>query len=213
MTTTKNTKDITIQELAEICHVSTTTVFRFCKKLGLAGFSELKAMLKYSDYNQESIVRSDFKETYHQVVNYIALYDTNKILEAIKKADKIFLLARTDSELRLAKDFQRIFFPLEKPLVILPNNQALLSHKKGLDGQMLWIFQLDSQEEFPIEMQSPFWMKSIFTVLMSDFQEAQILADEILFIPNLSQKQSIPKGHITPFSLAVEILYLKLQLE
>ncbi|ETY75403.1 MurR/RpiR family transcriptional regulator [Lactiplantibacillus fabifermentans] len=37
---------MTIRELAEACHVSTTTVLRFCNKVGLDGFSELKYALK-----------------------------------------------------------------------------------------------------------------------------------------------------------------------
>ncbi|XCY70879.1 hypothetical protein ABG808_05065 [Streptococcus iniae] len=88
----------------------------------------------------------------------------------------------------------------------------LLSHKQGLDHQILWVFQLDSPEDFPLELQSPQWMASIFLVLISDFKETHILSDEHLYIPNLSQKQLIPTGHITPYSLAIEILYLKLQL-
>ena len=179
----KSAYSYSIQEIADSCHVSTTSVFRLCKKLGLTGFSELKAVLKYSKQEATLIVRRDFQE-----------------------------LARTDLELRLAKDFQRIFFPLGKTVIILPSYQALLSHKQGLDHQILWVFQLDSPEDFPLELQSPQWMASIFLVLISDFKETHILADEHLYIPNLSQKQLIPKGHITPYSLAIEILYLKLQL-
>lgn len=208
----KSAYSYNIQEIADSCHVSTTSVFRLCKKLGLTGFSELKAVLKYAKQEATLIVRRDFQELYHQVVDYIARFDTEKILKTLRRADRIYLLARTDLELRLAKDFQRIFFPLGKTVIILPSYQALLSHKQGLDHQILWVFQLDSPEDFPLELQSPQWMASIFLVLISDFKETHILSDEHLYIPNLSQKQLIPTGHITPYSLAIEILYLKLQL-
>ncbi|MEW6856184.1 hypothetical protein ABG752_10020 [Streptococcus iniae] len=85
-----------------------------CKKLGLTGFSELKAVLKYAKQEATLIVRRDFQELYHQVVDYIARFDTEKILKTLRRADRIYLLARTDLELRLAKDFQRIFFHWER---------------------------------------------------------------------------------------------------
>ena len=40
--------EMKIRELAEAAHVSTTTVLRFCKKVGCNGYSEFK--LKYKMY-------------------------------------------------------------------------------------------------------------------------------------------------------------------
>ena len=36
----------TIRQLATSCHVSTSTILRFCNKMGYAGFSELKYAVK-----------------------------------------------------------------------------------------------------------------------------------------------------------------------
>ncbi|XCY70880.1 SIS domain-containing protein [Streptococcus iniae] len=74
----KSAYSYNIQEIADSCHVSTTSVFRLCKKLGLTGFSELKAVLKYAKQEATLIVRRDFQELYHQVVDYIARFDTEK---------------------------------------------------------------------------------------------------------------------------------------
>ena len=39
---------MSIQELARTCNVSHTSIIRFCKKIGLDGYSELKIHLKWS---------------------------------------------------------------------------------------------------------------------------------------------------------------------
>ena len=37
---------MTIRELSEDIHISTTSILRFCKKCGVEGFSEFKTVLK-----------------------------------------------------------------------------------------------------------------------------------------------------------------------
>lgn len=51
--------DLTITDLAKQTHVSTATVSRFCKKLGLKGYPELKLVLENEIINEESEVKSD----------------------------------------------------------------------------------------------------------------------------------------------------------
>lgn len=46
---------IKMRELQENCHVSSTTVFRFCKELGISGFSELKFLLSQAGDQEEKI--------------------------------------------------------------------------------------------------------------------------------------------------------------
>ncbi|PNY20368.1 MurR/RpiR family transcriptional regulator [Streptococcus parauberis] len=203
---------LTIQDISLACHVSTTTIFRFCQKLGLNGFSQLRVLLKHSRDDKNLVSRKHFQEIYHQVVDYIANFDSKSLLEHIKSADTIFIFARTELELRLAKDFQRIFFPLGKVQVILPSNQALLSSQSKMINQILWVLQIDSTDEFPVELQSVSWLNHIYLVLLSDFRNAQVLADERLYVPSISTRGGETVSHITPYTLAVEMLYLKLQL-
>ncbi len=202
---------LTISDLSEACHVSTTTVFRFCQKLGLKGFSELKARLKFSRINETQIERIDFQEIYHQVVEYISQYDTRLLLQYLKTSETIYLFARSELEIRLAKDFQRIFFPFGKPQIILPSNASLLA-QGDLKGNLLFVFYIDSKDSLPIELQSSKWISDIFTVLFSDIKDIPALVNDHFYIPNLSSKNIVPENHITPYTLAIEMLYLKLQL-
>ena len=50
MTNSKKVIYMRIRELADEAHVSTTTIFRFCKKLNCEGFSEFKVKFKMCGY-------------------------------------------------------------------------------------------------------------------------------------------------------------------
>lgn len=59
---TNEVKYMTIRELAEAVHVSTSTIVRFCKKNGCDGYSEFKAQLKIflkEEKNQRNVKHND----------------------------------------------------------------------------------------------------------------------------------------------------------
>jgi DNA-binding MurR/RpiR family transcriptional regulator len=48
-------RQMTIRELAQVTHVSTATIVRFCRHLGFAGFSELKFHMAHQDEFEPSL--------------------------------------------------------------------------------------------------------------------------------------------------------------
>lgn len=57
----KEVKYMTIRELAEAVHVSTSTVLRFCKKTGCDGYSEFK--IKFKQYLEEDRRKNQIKDS------------------------------------------------------------------------------------------------------------------------------------------------------
>ena len=47
-----NIPKLTIRQLSTNCHVSTSTILRFCSKIGFDGFSELKYAIKNGEEQQ-----------------------------------------------------------------------------------------------------------------------------------------------------------------
>lgn len=85
--------DIKIEQLAEICHVSRTSILRFTKKISLNGFSELKFKLKQDEENQHQLTDMDIKEfndIYLQSVNIIKEYDFLPACEVLNQAKRVF---------------------------------------------------------------------------------------------------------------------------
>lgn len=54
-------KEMSIQQLAEKCNVSHTTILRFVHKLGLDGYSEMKVYLKWESKNKTYVKEKDIK--------------------------------------------------------------------------------------------------------------------------------------------------------
>lgn len=81
-----------IRQLAEEAHVSTTTVLRFCKKVGCEGYSEFKLKFKlYLQENQEKQPDLDISV----LTDYLKRAEAKEYQESIEKALEI--LARSES--------------------------------------------------------------------------------------------------------------------
>lgn len=81
----KKTTFLRIRELAEVTHVSTTTILKFCKKMGCDGYSEFKMKLKeYLKIEKHVEIKRDASE----IINFFELFETDnykiKFNEAIK---------------------------------------------------------------------------------------------------------------------------------
>lgn len=64
----------TIRQLATSCHVSTSTILRFCNKMGYAGFSELKYAVK-----EEAKQTQTFENFYDATVHVDAFFKKRRL--------------------------------------------------------------------------------------------------------------------------------------
>ena len=104
---TKNILNMNLQELANSTFVSTTTIIRLCKKLGLEGFNELKYNLK--KYKQEEIspdlslalngLLSSSLDELKFTVNNISMENINKTVDYLSSNKTIHLFAKGLSEM------------------------------------------------------------------------------------------------------------------
>ncbi|MFC3927526.1 MurR/RpiR family transcriptional regulator [Streptococcus caprae] len=202
---------LSIEGLARECHVSTTSIFRFCQKLGLSGFSELKVLLKTK--TTKTIENgSQIQQLYHTIVKDIERFDSHELGLRLKAANCFYIYARSEVEIRLAKALQRIFFPLGKPMFILPNEEALVNSLGQLKQEVLCILVIDSQASLPLALQNSFWLQEVYTFLVSDLTYLPILFNDRLLVPNLAGSYD-QQPSLTPYILALEMLYLKILLE
>ncbi len=75
-----------IRELAEEAHVSTTTVLRFCKKMGCSGYSEFKVQLKL--YLKQQI-RPETDMDLSNLSDYLKRFQTREYMATIDQAADI----------------------------------------------------------------------------------------------------------------------------
>lgn len=106
------TRSSTIEELAEYCSVSKSTIIRFTKKLGLDGFSELKVLLKmnkrqFEDISQNFLDRIVDKDI--QIVNYFKEYDFLPIVKMLDDSPTIYAYGTGSFQRSFITEFQRLF--------------------------------------------------------------------------------------------------------
>lgn len=94
----KEVKYMTIRELAEEVHVSTSTVIRFCKKTGCDGYSEFKVKLK--QFLEEEGKKHQIKDNgideimyfFHTITSTQYEEQINEIVEHIKEAQNLVFI-------------------------------------------------------------------------------------------------------------------------
>lgn len=104
-------KNMSIQELAEKCNVSHTTILRFAHKLGLDGYSEMKVYLKWESKNKISILDEDIEKSCQYIektVNEIKKKDFDELFELIDNAENIYVYGSGEVQKNAAKELKRI---------------------------------------------------------------------------------------------------------
>lgn len=202
----KQLPELTMEQIAKSLHISTTTLFRFCSKLQIAGFSELKAIIK--NETQLVLTQEDVSQNYHHVVDYIYAYDTQSLFIQMKLNKKLYIYADGEVELRVAKEIQRIFQQSNFNIFLLPNEMALTANLERIENEILWVIKLSDDGQFPLALYT--YHEKIYKILLAPAQQVQVVFDELLFIPTVYRKEY---KMITPYILACEILYLKLHLD
>lgn len=106
----------TIEDLAELCTVSKSTIIRFTKKLGLDGFAELKLLLKLNE-NRSKEINQDFInrvcDNDIQVINYFRNYDFEPIVKMLDNSPTIYAFGTGMFQRSVAKEIQRLFMHID----------------------------------------------------------------------------------------------------
>lgn len=123
----------TIEELAEYCSVSKSTIIRFTKKLNLDGFSELKVLLKLNalqlgNMDEEFIQRIAANDI--QIIEYFRDYNFTPIIQMLDQAPTIYAYGTGSFQRSFIKEFQRLFMHIG-----------------------IWVRIIDSHGEFDVAIQ------------------------------------------------------------
>lgn len=96
----KEVKFMTIRELAEAVHVSTSTIIRFCKKTGCDGYSEFKVQFKlYLKEESEEKKRQAADHSIDEIMNFFYRVNSTEyeklimsVTEVIQKAGQLIFI-------------------------------------------------------------------------------------------------------------------------
>ncbi|MGL5348762.1 MAG: MurR/RpiR family transcriptional regulator [Peptostreptococcaceae bacterium] len=208
---------LSIEEFANRCNVSTTTLFRFSKKISLQGFSELRAKLRLENEsnNKEKIdFLSTVTESYHKMVENIKNRDCTEIFEKIYNAKRIVVFGSGYAQARVASEFKRIFLPTEKIIYNMHGTDMVESIGRFVDeDDLVIIISLSGESEGVINLAKNLRLNNVPTLSITRMINNTLasLCKENLYISSVQ----LPKEYIlnyeisTPYFILIEILFLK----
>lgn len=103
---------MSINELAEKCNVSRTTIMRFAQRIGLKGFSELKTYLRWEkkevNHNVYGLVNL-VCDNKIQMINHYRHVDLHFVISTLQSANRIFVYGTGSLQREVAKEMKRMF--------------------------------------------------------------------------------------------------------
>lgn len=114
--------DLSCEEMAGVCHVSRTTLLRFCRKLGLNSFAELHYTLSLEGKEKRGAGILDIGDAcmaYHRMVDEIKGYQYRDVCRLIDQADTIYVYGTGNAQKAEAEEFKRIFLSAGKCIIDL----------------------------------------------------------------------------------------------
>lgn len=121
-------KQMNIDQLADACHISHTSVLRFAKKLGLKGFSELKVILKWQQPVNEGFGSDELEKAmqdYQQTLEYLYTVNFSDLFALWDRAEKIYVYGSGNVQQYAARDLRRNFFVVNKLLHTIEGEDEL----------------------------------------------------------------------------------------
>lgn len=99
--------DLTITELAQAASTSETTVLRFCKRLGLRGYPQLRLALAAESAmpREQRMTGSDISadDTIDDIIDKVAAVDSSAVEETAQQLDRVALKAAADAVARATR--------------------------------------------------------------------------------------------------------------
>lgn len=156
-------EDICIDELAQMIHVSRTTVLRFAKHLGLSGFSELKVLLKLDNKTQQASHRGEemIANSFNNYLQKLENEDFSEVIEALQQANNIYAYGTGLLQKNVVNEIKRSFLYANKIVdtieslydyecgssLMQPNDLMIIVTYSGNDPQLVhYVKKLKLQE-------------------------------------------------------------------
>lgn len=149
-------RQYSIDQLADACHISHTSVLRFAKKLGLKGFSELKVILKWQQDTSGGFGSDEMEKAmqdYQQTLEYLYTVDFSDLFALWDRAEKIYVYGSGNVQQYAARDLRRTFFVVNKLLHTIEGEDELrriASHVR--ENDIMLFISLSGNNDFMNQM-------------------------------------------------------------
>lgn len=220
----KRASGMSIQELADACNVSRTTVLRFAQKVSLEGFSELKALLKLEEKQRPPFDGADIIDKvslqYQKVIEDLRKKNFDRISRLIFNADRIIGYGTGTIQNNVIRELKRLFVGSGEFIYSIDGKAEFeyLIHNLR-KGDLLFIVSLSGETPHVVEHLKEINMRDIPIISITQFKDNTLArcSSENIYIPTphfhaYADRKDFSYTSMTVFYTVVEILFLQYQL-
>ena len=152
----KECQTMSIQELAQQCHVSHTTVSRFTPQLGMDGYGELKIFLKWDSREEESFDVREIERVYQDYIKTLDMMkdrDCSDVSEMLSRAGSIYVYGTGAVQKNAARELKKNLLFLDYLCNLIEGREEIKMVLEIVkEGDVFFLFSLSGENAFVNEL-------------------------------------------------------------
>ena len=188
----KECEKLSIDDLANHCHVSRTTILRFSQRLGLKGYTELKVYLRIDNqtYQHKQTGLELVYQTYHNFMDKIKEKDITHVIEIIDQAENAYVYGSGSIQNNVAAEIKRSFLEVGKLFFTIRSmNETYAFEEMMTSRDMIIMVSYSGENKQIIEFAKKLKAKSVPIIAITATQDNTLshIANESFYVevPNL----------------------------
>lgn len=208
---------LSIDQLAERCSVSRTSIMRFVQKLSLKGYSELKVYLRLENAQPDMPGRSidQVCRVYEELIHTMREMDCTEIFELIDQAKRLYVYGAGMIQTTVQREVKRIFLTANKIFLDIngPNESRKLAGAIR-EEDLVVIISVSGESESVLEFAQTLKIRNVPFISITKRNENALarMSRHHLYITTRTLNLfygGIDYETVTSFFLLIELLFLK----
>lgn len=209
--------EIGIEELAQRCCISRTTISRFTQKLSFAGFREFKVHLKLEyeqDQVENSVLLDDVCSSYEKSIRLLKEMDMDEICDHIYRAKRLFVFGTGETQNAAGQLIKRMFMNAKRFFVTLYGQSELTMAMEDLgEEDLVVIISLSGETEMAVSAAKTLKAKGTYTISITRLSDNRVarLCNKNLYIQTnvLMRKAGVTFEACSAYYNVAELLFVK----
>lgn len=209
--------EIAIEDLAQKCCISRTTISRFTQKLGFTGFREFKVHLKM-EWEQEQVktdvLLENVCDNYMKCIQMIKETDLEEVCSHIYHAKRLFAYGTGETQHAVTQMIKRMFMNVKRFFVTLYGKTELMMTIEDLSEEdMVIMISLSGENELAVQAAKKLKARGVYTLSITRLSDNTLarLCSKNLYIPTdvLMTKAGVTFETISPYFNVAELLCIR----
>lgn len=205
---------LSITELSLQCHISKSTILRFCQRLGLKGYSEFKTLLSIEN---STIIKpstsciNDSYQCYHKYLDELSKKDFSSIIERIDQAENLYVLGSGDFQDSAAMELKRSFLQVHKMFLPIESNQEFEVYEHLIqENDVIIIISYSGENKKIIEFAKALHIKHVSIISITTQQSNTLakLSNEQLYLPSIHIQPNVHYEGFANYFMLIDFLVL-----